>query len=179
MFGKDIWKIYVRWWRLIHRVHYGHRKFPTDLSALLLGDLYYTRLSLSGVSEHLSHSALLELYQILHANLSSNISKVCLQLQQQGLEESPHYLERSPKQSLHLSLNLHCYLQVAHNLKAEVCFLSQIRLLTLRILSQFEAELPPQAEVRLSVQILIKLDQIQETISSAAHSCECVPLCPG
>ncbi|KAF0029549.1 hypothetical protein F2P81_018654 [Scophthalmus maximus] len=72
------------------------RKFPTDLSALLLGDLYYTRLSLSGVSEHLSHNALLELYQILHANLSSNISK--------------------------------------------------IRLLTLRILSQFEAELPPLAE---------------------------------
>ena len=28
------------------------------------------------------------------------------------------------------------------------CFLSQIRLLTLRILSQFEAELPPQAEVQ-------------------------------
>uniref|UniRef100_A0A4W6DX43 UTP20 small subunit processome component n=1 Tax=Lates calcarifer TaxID=8187 RepID=A0A4W6DX43_LATCA len=77
-------------------------RFPTDLSALLLGDLYYTRLSLSGVSAHLSHSALLELYQILHANLSSNISK--------------------------------------------------IRLLTLRILSQFEAELPPQTEVQLSVQ---------------------------
>ncbi|XP_026217757.1 small subunit processome component 20 homolog isoform X2 [Anabas testudineus] len=72
------------------------RKFPTDLSALLLADLYYTRLSLSGVSEHLSHSALLEVYQILHTNLSSNISK--------------------------------------------------IRLLTLRILSQFEAELPPQTE---------------------------------
>uniref|UniRef100_A0A8C9YZT6 UTP20 small subunit processome component n=1 Tax=Sander lucioperca TaxID=283035 RepID=A0A8C9YZT6_SANLU len=72
------------------------RRFPTDLSALLLGDLYYTRLSLSGVSEHLSHSALLELHQILHANLSSNIST--------------------------------------------------IRLLTLRILSQFEAELPPQTE---------------------------------
>lgn len=53
-----------------------YRKFPTDLSALLLGDLYYTRLSLSGVSEHLSHGALLELYQILHANHSSNISKV-------------------------------------------------------------------------------------------------------
>ena len=53
-----------------------HRKFPTDLSALLLGDLYYTRLSLSGVSGHLSHSALLELYEILHPNLSSNISKV-------------------------------------------------------------------------------------------------------
>lgn len=60
-----------------HCVHFGYRKFPTDLSALLLGDLYYTRLSLSGVSEGLSHSALLELYQILHANLSSNVSKVC------------------------------------------------------------------------------------------------------
>ncbi|XP_019108873.2 small subunit processome component 20 homolog isoform X2 [Larimichthys crocea] len=79
------------------------RKFPTDLSALLLGDLYYTRLSLSGVSEHLSHNALLELYQILHANLSSNISK--------------------------------------------------IRLLTLRILSQFEAELPPQAEGEENVEV--------------------------
>ncbi|XP_051247965.1 small subunit processome component 20 homolog isoform X2 [Dicentrarchus labrax] len=79
------------------------RKFPTDLSALLLGDLYYTRLSLSGVSEHLSHSALLELYQILHVNLSSNISK--------------------------------------------------IRLLTLRILSQFEAELPPQTEGEENVEV--------------------------
>lgn len=58
-------------------VHYGYRKFPTDVSALLLGDLYYTRLSLSGISEHLSHNALLDLYQILYANLSSNISKVC------------------------------------------------------------------------------------------------------
>ncbi|XP_026183080.1 small subunit processome component 20 homolog [Mastacembelus armatus] len=79
------------------------RKFPTDLSALLLGDLYYTRLSLSGVSEHLSHSALLELYHILHANLSSNIS--------------------------------------------------MIRLLTLRILSQFEAELPPQPEGEENVEV--------------------------
>ncbi|XP_074554208.1 small subunit processome component 20 homolog [Halichoeres trimaculatus] len=78
-------------------------KFPSDLSALLLGDLYYTRLSLSGVSEHLSHNALLDLYQILHANLSSNISK--------------------------------------------------IRLLTLRILSQFEAELPPQAEGEENVEV--------------------------
>uniref|UniRef100_A0A667ZW61 UTP20 small subunit processome component n=1 Tax=Myripristis murdjan TaxID=586833 RepID=A0A667ZW61_9TELE len=78
------------------------RKFPTDLSALLLGDLYYTRLSLSGVSQHLSHNALLEVHQILHANLSSNISK--------------------------------------------------IRLLTLRILSQFEAELPAQTEGEESVE---------------------------
>ncbi|KAM6961562.1 LOW QUALITY PROTEIN: small subunit processome component 20 homolog [Tautogolabrus adspersus] len=79
------------------------RMFPTDLSALLLGDMYYTCLSLSGVSEHLSHSALLELYQILHPNLSSNISK--------------------------------------------------IRLLTLRILSQFEAELPPLAEGEENVEV--------------------------
>ncbi|XP_072235229.1 small subunit processome component 20 homolog [Leuresthes tenuis] len=79
------------------------RKFPTDLSALLLGDLYYTRLSLSGVSGHLSHGALLELYDILHPNLSSNVSK--------------------------------------------------IRLLTLRIFSQFEAELPPQAEGEESAEV--------------------------
>ena len=34
------------------------------------------------------------------------------------------------------------------------CFQFQTRLLTLRILSQFEAELPPQTEVSLSVPIL-------------------------
>ncbi|CAB1444416.1 unnamed protein product [Pleuronectes platessa] len=79
------------------------RRFPSDLSALLLGDLYYTRLSLSGVSEHLSHNALLEVFHILHANLSSNISK--------------------------------------------------IRLLTLRILSQFEAELPPPPEGEETVDV--------------------------
>ncbi|XP_061570968.1 small subunit processome component 20 homolog [Cololabis saira] len=79
------------------------KKFPTDLSALLLGDMYYTRLSLSGISEHLSHNALLDLYQMLHANLSSNISK--------------------------------------------------IRLLTLRIFSQFEAELPPQMEAEENLEV--------------------------
>uniref|UniRef100_A0A3P8T3I9 UTP20 small subunit processome component n=1 Tax=Amphiprion percula TaxID=161767 RepID=A0A3P8T3I9_AMPPE len=79
------------------------QKFPTDLSALLLGDLYYTRLSLSGVSEHLSHNALLELYQMLHGNLSSNISK--------------------------------------------------IRLLTLRIFSQFEADLPPPTEGEENIEV--------------------------
>ncbi|KAG7496109.1 small subunit processome component 20-like [Solea senegalensis] len=79
------------------------KKFPTDLSALLLGDLYYTRLSVSGVSEHLSHSALLELYHMLHINLSSNISK--------------------------------------------------IRLLTLRILTQFEAELPSQSQGEENVDV--------------------------
>ncbi|XP_075867628.1 small subunit processome component 20 homolog [Nelusetta ayraudi] len=72
------------------------RKFPTDPSALLLGDLFYSRLSVSGISKDLTHNALLELFCILHTNISSNISKV--------------------------------------------------RLLTLRILSQFMAELPPLAE---------------------------------
>ncbi|XP_007577486.1 small subunit processome component 20 homolog [Poecilia formosa] len=80
----------------VDKVHSVLRRFPTDMSALLLGDLYYTRLSLSGASEHLSHAALLEIYDKLHSNLSSNISK--------------------------------------------------IRLLTLRIFSQFEAELPPHSE---------------------------------
>ncbi|XP_017158268.1 small subunit processome component 20 homolog isoform X1 [Poecilia reticulata] len=80
----------------VDKVHSVLRRFPTDMSALLLGDLYYTRLSLSGASEHLSHAALLEIYDKLHSNLSSNVSK--------------------------------------------------IRLLTLRIFSQFEAELPPQSE---------------------------------
>lgn len=55
----------------------AYRKYPTDLSALLLGDLYYTRLSVSGVSKDLTHSALVELFQILHTNISSNICKVC------------------------------------------------------------------------------------------------------
>lgn len=54
------------------------RKFPTDLSALLLADLYYTRLSLNGCSAQLSHNSLLEMYQMLHTNCSSNISKVAL-----------------------------------------------------------------------------------------------------
>ncbi|XP_048124200.1 small subunit processome component 20 homolog [Alosa alosa] len=54
------------------------QKYPADLSALLLGDLYYTRLSLSGCSTHLSHDALLELYQILKSNFSSNVSKIRL-----------------------------------------------------------------------------------------------------
>lgn len=71
-------------------------KLPTDLSALLLGDLYYTRLALNGCSAQLAHDSLLELYHKLHSNFSSNISK--------------------------------------------------IRLLSLRILSNFEADLPKPAE---------------------------------
>lgn len=75
-------------------VYGGYRSFPTDLSALLLGDLYYTRLSLSGVSEHLSHTALLDLYQILHANLSSNFSKVCDADQPSWHKQMHFYLQR-------------------------------------------------------------------------------------
>ncbi|XP_027875747.1 small subunit processome component 20 homolog isoform X1 [Xiphophorus couchianus] len=86
----------------VDKVHSVLRRFPTDISALLLGDLYYTRLSLSGASEHLSHAVLLEIYDKLHSNFSSNVSK--------------------------------------------------IRLLTLRIFSQFEAELPPQSEDDESVE---------------------------
>lgn len=77
-----------------HSCVYGrYRSFPTDLSALLLGDLYYTRLSLSGLSEHLSHGALLDLYQILHANLSSNVSKVCDADQPSWLKQMQFYLQ--------------------------------------------------------------------------------------
>ncbi|KAK7901998.1 hypothetical protein WMY93_018767 [Mugilogobius chulae] len=79
------------------------QKHPSDLSCLLLGDLYLTRLALSGVSEHLSHKSLLQLYHILHNNLSSNIS--------------------------------------------------MIRLLTLRIFSHFEADLPLPAEGEETVEV--------------------------
>ncbi|XP_029616907.1 small subunit processome component 20 homolog [Salmo trutta] len=87
----------------VERVKPIIQKFPTDMSALLLGDLYYTRLSVNGFSDHLSHSALLDLHQMLHVNLSSNSSK--------------------------------------------------IRLLTLRILTHFEAELKPsESEESVEVQ---------------------------
>ncbi|TRY84423.1 hypothetical protein DNTS_032451, partial [Danionella cerebrum] len=51
-------------------------KFPTDVSMLLLADLYYTRLALNGCTDQLSYDSLLELFQILHCNFSSNISKI-------------------------------------------------------------------------------------------------------
>ncbi|XP_036433359.1 small subunit processome component 20 homolog [Colossoma macropomum] len=95
-------------------------KFPTDLSALLLADLYYTRLSLNGCSTQLSHSSLLELYHILHSNFSSNISK--------------------------------------------------IRLLTLRIMSHFEVELPKPVEgedssrMQTVFAICLQAEQIPATV---------------
>ncbi|XP_050963565.1 small subunit processome component 20 homolog [Labeo rohita] len=94
-------------------------KLPTDLSALLLGDLYYTRLALNGCSAELSHDSLLELYQILHSNFSSNISK--------------------------------------------------IRLLTLRIMSNFEADLSkPEGEESSDVQtvfaVCLQAEQVPATV---------------
>uniref|UniRef100_A0A1A8FK18 UTP20, small subunit (SSU) processome component, homolog n=1 Tax=Nothobranchius korthausae TaxID=1143690 RepID=A0A1A8FK18_9TELE len=95
--------------------------FTPDLSALLIGDLFYTRLSLSGASDHLSHNALLRLYEMLHTNLSSNISK--------------------------------------------------IRLLTLRIFSQFEAELPPQpeGEEHVKVQVVFGICLLAELVPASVQ----------
>ncbi|XP_066490771.1 small subunit processome component 20 homolog [Tiliqua scincoides] len=52
--------------------------FPSEPSALLLGDLYYTRLNLCGHREHLSQENLMELFSKLHINISSCVSKVRL-----------------------------------------------------------------------------------------------------
>ncbi|XP_061106872.1 small subunit processome component 20 homolog isoform X1 [Conger conger] len=105
----------------VDRVRSIIQKFPTDLSALLLGDLYYTRLSLNGCSAHLSHDAMLELYQMLHSNLSSNVSK--------------------------------------------------IRLLTLRILTHFEADIPKQTEGEESVetQSVFRLCLQAELVPASLH----------
>nr|XP_048691400.1 small subunit processome component 20 homolog isoform X3 [Caretta caretta] len=52
--------------------------FPSDLSALLLADLYYTRLALCGCQDPLSHENLMDLFDKLKTNISSSISKVRL-----------------------------------------------------------------------------------------------------
>uniref|UniRef100_A0A8C8SVZ5 UTP20 small subunit processome component n=1 Tax=Pelusios castaneus TaxID=367368 RepID=A0A8C8SVZ5_9SAUR len=52
--------------------------FPSDPSALLLADLYYTRLALCGCQDPLSHENLVDLFDKLKTNLSSSISKVRL-----------------------------------------------------------------------------------------------------
>ncbi|XP_055506481.1 small subunit processome component 20 homolog [Leucoraja erinacea] len=51
---------------------------PADVSALLLGDLYYTRLTLCGCKDLVSQDMLLSLYEELRPNLSSDVSKVRL-----------------------------------------------------------------------------------------------------
>lgn len=50
--------------------------FPSDPSALLLADLYYTRLALCGCQEPLSQGNLMDLFEKLHPNISTGVSKV-------------------------------------------------------------------------------------------------------
>lgn len=50
--------------------------FPSDPSALLLADLYYTRLALCGCQEPLSQGNLMELFEKLQPNISTGVSKV-------------------------------------------------------------------------------------------------------
>ncbi|POI36058.1 hypothetical protein CIB84_000191 [Bambusicola thoracicus] len=49
--------------------------FPSDPSALLLADLYYTRLALCGCQEPLSQGNLMDLFEKLQPNISTGISK--------------------------------------------------------------------------------------------------------
>ncbi|XP_056430567.1 small subunit processome component 20 homolog isoform X2 [Hyla sarda] len=51
---------------------------PTDPCALLLADLYFTRLVFCGCQEQLSHDLQMELFSKLQFNLSSSLSKVRL-----------------------------------------------------------------------------------------------------
>lgn len=97
------------------------KNFPSDPSSLLLADLYYTRLAQNGCTEHLSQEAMLELYDKLHPNLSSNISK--------------------------------------------------IRLLTLRILSHFEVELPkkPEDDESTEMQSVFTISLQAELVPATVH----------
>ncbi|KYO17523.1 small subunit processome component 20-like protein [Alligator mississippiensis] len=52
--------------------------FPSDPSALLLADLYYTRLALCGCQDPLSQGNLMDLFDKLLTNLSTSLSKVRL-----------------------------------------------------------------------------------------------------
>uniref|UniRef100_A0A663MTT8 UTP20 small subunit processome component n=1 Tax=Athene cunicularia TaxID=194338 RepID=A0A663MTT8_ATHCN len=52
--------------------------FPSDPSALLLADLYYTRLALCGCQEPLSQGNIMDLFEKLHPNISTGVSKVRL-----------------------------------------------------------------------------------------------------
>ncbi|XP_061213380.1 small subunit processome component 20 homolog [Neopsephotus bourkii] len=52
--------------------------FPSDPSALLLADLYYTRLAFCGCQEPLSQGNLMDLFEKLHPNISTGVSKVRL-----------------------------------------------------------------------------------------------------
>lgn len=62
-------------------------KFPSDPSVLLLADLYYTRLALCGCQEPLSQGNLMDLFERLHPNISTGVSKVicCFEHMQSNL----------------------------------------------------------------------------------------------
>uniref|UniRef100_K7GES8 UTP20 small subunit processome component n=1 Tax=Pelodiscus sinensis TaxID=13735 RepID=K7GES8_PELSI len=62
----------------VERVKHLLTTFPSDPSALLLADLYYTRLDLCGCQDPLSHENLMDLFDKLKTNISSSISKVRL-----------------------------------------------------------------------------------------------------
>uniref|UniRef100_UPI00398E4C32 small subunit processome component 20 homolog n=1 Tax=Pristiophorus japonicus TaxID=55135 RepID=UPI00398E4C32 len=62
----------------VERVRDLMKKSPANASALLLGDLYYTRLTLCGCRDLISQDMLLDLFKELRPNLSTNISKVRL-----------------------------------------------------------------------------------------------------
>ncbi|XP_067906298.1 small subunit processome component 20 homolog isoform X2 [Heterodontus francisci] len=60
----------------VERVRNLMKNSPSNPSALLLGDLYYTRLTLCGCKDLLSQDNLLDLFKELRPNLSTAISKV-------------------------------------------------------------------------------------------------------
>ncbi|KAM9293238.1 small subunit processome component 20 homolog isoform 2-T2 [Morus bassanus] len=62
----------------VERVRRLVTTFPSDPSALLLADLYYTRLALCGCQEPLSQGNLMGLFEKLHPNISTGVSKVRL-----------------------------------------------------------------------------------------------------
>ncbi|XP_043821455.1 small subunit processome component 20 homolog [Dromiciops gliroides] len=62
----------------VERVKKLLETFPEDPSVLLLADLYYQRLSLSGCEEPLAEETLMRLYVTLQANLSTGLSKIRL-----------------------------------------------------------------------------------------------------
>lgn len=54
------------------------RTFPSEPLALLLADLYYTRLALGGYCEHVSLGNLMALFSKLQSNISTCVPKVTL-----------------------------------------------------------------------------------------------------
>ncbi|GCB68829.1 hypothetical protein scyTo_0000958 [Scyliorhinus torazame] len=62
----------------VERVRNLMKNSPSNPSALLLGDLYYTRVALCGCNDLISQDSLPDLFKELRPNLSTDISKVRL-----------------------------------------------------------------------------------------------------